>query len=139
MKSAESYCVPWSDRSFSSMPEQMPFSMLPNCCFTAARTGSIAANRFPFLAVCQLKISSLKCSITPKNQHQPSLPAKNFFPSVAHIRFGASVAIFPSCLRFRPPRAGLLALRRLFSRISPFTRCLAILCPFLASFRAIFW
>ena len=40
---------------------------------------------FPFFTICHKIISSLKWSITPKNQCQPMPSMKNFLPSVAHM------------------------------------------------------
>lgn len=45
--------------------------------------------------ICQANISSLKWSITPKNQCHPLPLIQNFLPSVGHIKFGLSVIMRP--------------------------------------------
>src|SRR5574344_1403734 len=135
MKSSESYCVPWSLLSFNEVPLQTPLSRLLKTFFTAALTGSIAAHLVPRLHMCQAIISSLKWSITAKNQHQPMLSTKNFLPSVPHSRLGCSCIILPLCSFFFTSQVCLYGLRRLFSRISLFTRRLDTwICFFFASF-----
>ena len=97
------------------------------------RTGSSAAQRSPFFAMCQPTTSEAQWSTAPKNQHQPSALVQNRDASLPQSSSGRPVLIRPLWLRSPrgcPRRTGASSP---CARISRSTRFLPARIPLAAS------